>query len=825
MSIEKSLISRAEPRMLAAKARAIIRNEACKGCLPDISLEPVALEPLYEPMRNVKKFLAGRQHSVWTYEAPPQEQDLVRLQIFISQEQKFDWIRSELFLKQLQSIEHRACLEVVGNEEEITISILCHRYDVPVVSAAFRGQFDQCEIDFQKKSLLSERSGGNWDDAVFYDYFTPPPYSHLLTRPEELHVSPYEPLMTAMADIPAPAVGIYQVVFQPVDPDHNWKRNVEKLQDLEYRGKQHEDIQHPQRYSQPPPSGSMHYMSLDLETKAHNDKPFFAMALRMGVVGAGEDAQDHLRCLGTVSNFFLHGGRLLDYINEADYRSFLSGEQIRQMFEMGLTYRPGALVNSQELTGPVHIPPASIVENRQIKLKMLEPLSIRNDELQEGTPIGESTYRGDPITVHIPSVLRMRSSHYLGRSGMGKSTGLEHASLHDINNGDGVAIIDPHGDTVERLLCLLPEHCIDRTIYFDPGDPDWTLIWNPLQWIPGQDVGRVADDLVSTFKSVVSGWGDRLEHILYNALSGLIRLQKSTLFDVTNILSPKSDNDMNLRKEILKATDNVAVHKFWSKEFDGYKAADLTPPRHKIGKLFRSDMTTNMFSQPESLFNFRRIMDNQMIFLANLSNLGPEVRDLLGSFILSLFYLSALSRSDIKDREQRKDFHMYCEEAPRFVTDALEDFIAETRKYKVSLTLSNQFMSQFGKKKTDALSSVGSTIIYNVDRRDAQDLVKDLRNEVKVEDLISLEVGEAIARIGTKIVKIKTFEPLKIPEENFREKIIENSRRRYYRPAHEVREEIRRRYSGESMSTWERAPEQESQASGDPSEELHFDTF
>ena len=127
------------------------------------------------------------------------------------------------------------------------------------------------------------------------------------------------------------------------------------------------------------------------------------------------------------------------------------------------------------------------------------------------------------------------------------------------------------------------------------------------------------------------------------------------------------------------------------------------------------------------------------------------------------------------------------------MTDSLEDLIAETRKYKVSLSLAHQYMSQFGKRKTDAFSSVGSTIIFNVDNRDAGYLIKDLQKKVKVEDLVSLVVGETISRIGTDVVRFKALPPIQIPREHFRDRIIEESRRKYCRPTHEVRKWIRRR--------------------------------
>jgi len=154
------------------------------------------------------------------------------------------------------------------------------------------------------------------------------------------------------------------------------------------------------------------------------------------------------------------------------------------------------------------------------------------------------------------------------------------------------------------------------------------------------------------------------------------------------------------------------------------------------------------------------------------------------------------------------------------MTDALEDLIAETRKYGVSLSIAHQYMSQFGKTKTDAISSVGSTVIFNVDNRDAGYLIKDLQKKVKMEDLISLDIGEAVARIGTEIVRFKTRPPLQIPKNHFRERIIEESRRKYYRPAPQVRKQIRR-----SGDRWEKPFSPLSRFSSNSVQEFEYDEF
>ena len=832
MSIERALIARSLPHTIMAKTRAIVTDEEKKGCQPDICPEPVALEPYHETIEALKERSRSLQQVPKHYlESPPDKKDLVRLQILISPDQKFDWNRSELFLKQLQFISHRAGFELVGNEEQITIAILCSRYDASMISTVFRGQFDQCEISTLGGFPLSGASLDEWENAVLCDLYPPPPYSHLLTRPDEFKISPYESLITALSDISKDAVGFYQVLFQPVSPAHNWHLNIKTLLDLEFKNKLQAD-QHPQRYPQQGPSGDLRQMSLDVETKAHDDKPLFAMAMRFAVIGDSDEAENHLRCLTSIGSLFQHGGRPLEHIRETGYRMFLSTEQIRKMFLLGLTYRPGFLVNSWELTGPVHIPPAGIKENRQIKLETLKTLPLRNEELLVGNPIGICTYvgkiraySGQSKICCLPPEQESCHTHIIGKPIVGKTTLMENKTLYNIGKGDGVAVIDPHGDMVKDLLLHLPEDCIDRVIYFDPGDRDWVPMWNPLKKIQDQDIGRIADDLVHAFKGVVSGWGDRLECLLHNTFSALIRLPDSTLLDVMSLLRPQKEQDPKRWEEFLEILDNEAVRLFWKNDFKGYGNADFNPPKHKLWKLLGSDRTSLMLSQPESRIDFRHIMDSGMIFLADLSNVGSGVGKILGSFILSLFHLNALSRSDTPP-EDRKQFHIYCDEAHWFITDAIEDLIAETRKFKVSLTIAHHYMEQFGKKKMDALSSAGSTIIFNVDARDAGYLANGLMGKVKVPDIVSLKKHEAIARIGTDVVRIEsTQEPPEEPEINFRDQIIENSHRLYYKPARIIREEVRRRYDKDQVTSSHSIPESFRYDSEGPMEEFAYDEF
>jgi len=781
---------------MRAKAKAIIAAEVNKGCEGMILPHPVALEPAFSPLMAPKDVMALQDRPGWVQEAPPGEEDLVRYRVWISPNQPFKWDCFELFLKQLSLVTYRVGLEIAGNQERIVITLLCHRTDAPIVTTAFRGTLRFCRLSLQEDSSLAGMEPEAWEEINFNDYYPAPPYSHLLTRPEELHASPYECLITAMANLSKSAVGLYQSLFQPVSPDHNWHRNIESLLDLEYIVGLSNSMGHSQHYLQQAPSGSLQQMAGQVQTKAHNDKPFYCVACRLAVVGAAEARHNHLKALAVFSSLFQHGGRPLSFLTEADYKAVLSPPQIREMFLHGLVYRPGFLVNSAELAGLVHFPPTNIVEPlglSTLRMDTMETLPIAEGKLTEGTPIGTCSMAGTDRTICIPLLIRMRHAHLIGRPDMGKSTLEEYMIMDDIGHGYGVTVLDPHGDLVQRLLALIPEEYVDRVIYFNPGDAaGWVPIWNPMQRVPGQDIGRMADDLIGVLKSFITGWGDRMEHILRHCIFALLHLTGSTFLDITDILRRSSKESETIRRLILDVVESQEARQFWQHDFMDYRADELGPAKHKLSKLLISGTVSLMLSQPHSAFNFQRVMDDGMIFLGNLSNLGTEARGILGGLILTTIHTTVLARSEVGPGE-RRPHHVYLDEAHRFVTDSLEEIIAETRKYGVSLTLAHQYLRQFSSAKTDAISSVGTAIVFNVDSDDATRLAKDFQGLVEVKDVLNLKQRQAIVRCGTDIARITTPLRLTAPQHNCRERIIRHSRQMYCMPAPEVRQMIERR--------------------------------
>ena len=817
-AFERGLIRQASPVLLEAKARELVEHELSKGCIAALAPSPVALEPPFQPIRSPSDLVRGDDQLPWTHERPPDEAELVRLRVWVAPDQKCDWARSEMLLRQLQGAQHRVGFELAGNSAGITLDLRCHQRDLPTLSGAFAGAFESCEI-----RVLGDRPlpGIFGRTVLFFDYAAPPPYPHLFTRPGELPISPYATIIRTMMHIEPPGFALYQVVFQPVAPSHDWHRNVHLLLDLEFLVKLN-STPLAVRYAQQTPSGDLRRMAADTETKAHDDKPFYAAAVRLAVFD-GETAARHLQAMGAFSGLIQHGGRPLSRLDESSYAALLDGDGLRDMFARGLTYRPGFLVNSAELTSLVHLPPMAVLEQRQAPIQALEILTP-SDALAHGSPLGHCDHAGRLLLVCIPPEQRFSHTHVIGRPGEGKSTNLEHVILDDIERGDGVAVIDPQGHLIERLMQLLPERYVERTIYVDFADPDVVPIFNPLH-TTGRRRDQLADEIVVAFKSFVTGWGDRLEHLLRMTILGLLHLPHTSLLDVANALRTKSAEAETLSAAVLKVADGELLRGFWRDDLEKYARADLTPPQHKLSKLLSAGPLALTLSQPDSLIDLRQVMDEGKILLLNLKNVGDEVGGFAGSLWLSLLRAAALTR-DVSTPDGLRPFHIHVDEAQRFVTRTLEQIVTETRKFRMSITLAHHYLSQFEVKQRDALSSAGSTIIRNVDSKDAAHLCKDLQGRVGVPDITKLDRTTAIARVGTEVVRFKTLPPRERTGPSQRAAIIAHSRKHYYRTAAEVKRAIRNRGNRWQEPFAPLTPAVEDiPVAGSPDEELHYDEF
>jgi len=765
--ITQTLLARAQPLLTQYKIQNFLATEAIKGCVPDLSKAPVSLEP---PFGN-EGYVQSETNPLDT-----------RLQIWISPKEKITWVHCESFLKQLSGLNQSAGFEISGNCDEISLSFLCPSTSAELIQAAFLSQFPYCRITLQRQLSLDVMT--HWDHVSFRDYFPPPPYSHLFTSMDELRESPFLGFLHTLSQIPNDSFGFYQCLFQSVQ--NNWHQCVETLTDLEYQLKLNSGLGISPRHLQQTPSGDLRSSAVEVDLKAHNDKPFYSVAVRLGIMGE----RRHLESLGLFMNLFQHGGKPMQFIDETEYLKHFSASELTEMIHSGLCYRHGFLLNSKELAGLVHPISTQAIDSVQLPIETLEPLALADPTREEGTNVGYYSDAGFEQSVYIPDDIRERGTHIIGGSGSGKTTLEEEIFMQDIQRGIGAVYIDPHGDAITDICNRLDEEQLSRCIYFDPGNQKFIPLWNPLHLAKGADPFRQADDLLSTFEHVFTGWGDRLAHVLRNGLIGLSYLKNPCLLDLYHLLRQKSDESNLLREQILAQPGlDEPVRSFWEHDFlKDYRESELAAPKHKLSKLL-SGSVYSMFAQRESKIDLNQIMDENMILLVDLSNLGADTKQVLGSLMLTMFMATALTRSK-QEESKRTPFSIFADECHMFVSaSAIEDMITQARKFKIRLTIAHQYLSQFRSGKVDALSTAGTTLVGRVNKDDSRHFAKDMRDLVKPEELLALEPFEFVGRIGTEVVKFKTKAPPR-GGKSIREQIIKHSQKHYCVRSSEIRREV-----------------------------------
>jgi hypothetical protein len=330
--------------------------------------------------------------------------------------------------------------------------------------------------------------------------------------------------------------------------------------------------------------------------------------------------------------------------------------------------------------------------------------------------------------------------YLMGKTGTGKSTLLETLLRQDLTAGEGLALLDPHGDLVERVVAAVPEHRKTDIFYFNVPDRDQPFGFNPLDSVPPEKRALAASSLLEAFKKIwADTWGPRLEYILRNALLALLDQPHSTLADVLRLLGDKA-----YRKEAASRTFYPHVRDFWLREYESYPARfrieAISPIQNKVGAFLANPLLNRIITQPKSTFDVRRIMDEGKILLVNLAKgkIGDDTAALLGALLVSKIGMAALGRAEIAE-EERRDFYLYLDEFQTFTTLSLANMLSELRKYHVGLVLAHQYLSQLEPEVRDAiLGNVGTMISFRLGSADAEILGKEFYPELTAIDLLNL---------------------------------------------------------------------------------------
>lgn len=411
--------------------------------------------------------------------------------------------------------------------------------------------------------------------------------------------------------------------------------------------------------------------------------------------------------------------------------------------------------------------------------------SASSAEKENINPFASTVFKNEQVIYGLRRTDRRRHLYAIGKTGTGKSTLLANMAIHDLKKDEGLCVIDPHGDLVETLLDYIPSRRINDVIYFDPSDSERTVKLNLFE---GESVVHrelIASGIVSVFKKLYGySWGPRLEHILRNALLTLLKSDEARLSDITDLLTNKKYRD-----SVVSQLDDPILKNFWVNEFDAMqdrlRAEAVAPVLNKVGQFVSSPLVRDVVNARKSSFSIEDVMNTGKILLANLSQgkLGEDNATLLGAMLITKIQLAAMARVH-QPEELRKDFFLYVDEFQNFATESFTKILSEARKYRLNLTLANQYTAQIPDEVQKAIfGNCGSIVSFVMGAEDATLFSKEFSGKYSPEDLVSLQKHQVINRLTIENVISEAFAgftlPLASSKNNNREKVLRSSKERY----------------------------------------------
>jgi hypothetical protein len=409
--------------------------------------------------------------------------------------------------------------------------------------------------------------------------------------------------------------------------------------------------------------------------------------------------------------------------------------------------------------------------------------------------------RSKKVPFGIKAADRTRHVYVIGKTGMGKSTLLENMAVQDIQNGEGLCFVDPHGKTADLLLEYVPENRIDDVVYFAPFDLEHPISFNVMEDVGPEKRHLVVSGLMSAFKKFFGeeSFSDRMQYILQNTILALLEYPGSTMLGINRMLTDKA-----YREKVVANVTDEAVKTYWVQEFAKYTekfAAEATPAiQNKIGQFTSNPLIRNIIGQPKSSFDIRRLMDEKKIFIVNLSKgrVGESNAALLGSMLVTKIYLAAMSRADVSDKVLKTlpNFYLFVDEFQSFANDSFADILSEARKYKLNLTIAHQYVEQMPEEVRSAVfGNVGTMIVFRVGAYDAELFEKEFAPQFTAEDIVNLGQYQIYLKlmidgVGSQPFSGRNLPPIKPPSLSFRKEIVESSRRQFAKTREQVEKDI-----------------------------------
>ncbi len=418
------------------------------------------------------------------------------------------------------------------------------------------------------------------------------------------------------------------------------------------------------------------------------------------------------------------------------------------------------------------------------------------------TYFGRTDFRNTERLFGIQRKDRRQHVYVIGKTGTGKSVLLNNLIVQDIANGEGVCVVDPHGELIESVLTKIPKARAKDVVYFNPADTDFPIGFNVLEVPDPKYKHLVASGLMGIFTKIWSNvWSARMEYILSNTILALLDTPGTTLLGIPRMLV-----DYEYRQIIMNNLKDPVVKGFWVNEFeewqDKFRQEAIAPIQNKVGQFLSTSIVRNVVGQSKSTINIFDLMNEQKILLINVSKgrIGEDNSALIGAMIITQVQLSAMERVRIPE-EERRDFYLYVDEFQNFATDSFAGILSEARKYRLNLTIAHQYIGQLetdmSTKVRDAVfGNVGTMISFRVGAADAEFLEKEFDPEFTIQDIVNLPnyriyLKMMVNGVTSRPFSARTLPPFKVNEETSTiGEVIDLSRKQYAIPVTEVESEI-----------------------------------
>lgn len=504
-------------------------------------------------------------------------------------------------------------------------------------------------------------------------------------------------------------------------------------------------------------------------------KPGFNVVVRIVVASSTQEAAD--AHLGNIVNAFSQFNGLNSFKkNKHTFKGLFMQDFIYRYLPV---WDQTSVLSSEELATVFHFPNKAITTPHIYWLtskRAPAPAQIPDS----GLYLGKSTYRGLSKPVYIQKDDRRRHMYVIGKTGVGKSEFLKDMILQDIRNGEGVCFIDPH-DTIDKLLPLIPPERAEDVILFDPSDITRPMGLNMLEAQTEEEKHYVVSSIVGLMYKLYDPnktgiIGPRFEHAIRNAMLTVMSEKGNTFVEVVRALT-----DSAFVQELLPKVQDPIVRRYWTDQIaqtsDFHKSEVLDYIVSKFGRFVTNKMMRNIIGQSKSAFNFRDAMDQGKILLVSLSKgkIGEENSSFLGLILVPKILVAAMSRQDTPE-EQRRDFYLYVDEFQNFATPDFAQILSEARKYRLNLTVANQFIGQMDEEVKNAIfGNVGSLVSFRVGVTDANYLQHEFQPVFTENDLINVDRFNAYIKTIVNGEPVPPFS-MDLTRDMTQEKSVENPR-------------------------------------------------